>query len=55
MDCKWGTANPVMMRDAEFGMIRIRAFGSYSFRVADPALFMKEVFGTSSLFTVDGV
>ena len=31
MDCKWGTANPVMMRDAEFGMIRIRAFGSYSF------------------------
>ena len=55
MDCKWGTANPVMMRDAEFGMIRIRAFGSYSFRVADPALFMKEVFGTSSLFTVSGV
>ncbi len=55
MDCKWGTANPVMMRDAEFGMIRIRAFGSYSFRVVDPALFMKEVFGTSSLFTVSGV
>ena len=54
-DCKWGTANPVMMRDAEFGMIRIRAFGSYSFRVKDPAVFMKEVFGTSSLFTVDGV
>jgi len=55
MDCKWGTANPVMMRDAEFGMIRIRAFGSYSFRVKDPSVFMKEVFGTSSLFTVDGV
>ncbi|MBR6569289.1 MAG: SPFH domain-containing protein, partial [Clostridia bacterium] len=55
MDCKWGTANPVMMRDAEFGMIRIRAFGSYSFRVVDPGLFMKEVFGTSSLFTVSGV
>ena len=54
-DCKWGTANPVMMRDAEFGMIRIRAFGSYSFRVKDPAVFMKEVFGTSSLFTVSGV
>ena len=55
MDCKWGTANPVMMRDAEFGMIRIRAFGSYAFRVKDPAVFMREVFGTSSLFTVSGV
>lgn len=55
MDRKWGTANPVMMRDAEFGMIRIRAFGSFSFRVKDPAVFMKEVFGTSSLFTVEGV
>ncbi len=54
-DCKWGTANPVMMRDAEFGMVRLRAFGTYSFRVKDPAVFMKEVFGTSSLFTVDGV
>lgn len=55
MDRKWGTANPVMMRDSEFGMIRIRAFGSFSFRVKDPAVFMKEVFGTSSLFTVEGV
>ena len=54
-DCKWGTANPVMMRDAEFGMIRIRAFGSYAFKVKDPALFMREVFGTSALFTVAGV
>ena len=55
MDRKWGTANPVMMRDAEFGMIRIRAFGSYSFRVKDAAAFMKECFGTASLFTVEGV
>ena len=54
-DCKWGTANPVMMRDAEFGMIRIRAFGSYAFKVKDPAVFMREVFGTSALFTVSGV
>lgn len=52
---KWGTVNSVMMRDAEFGMIRIRAFGSFSFRVKDPAAFMKEVFGTSALFTVEGV
>ena len=55
MDRKWGTANPVMMRDAEFGMIRIRAFGSYSFKVKDPTAFMKECFGTASLFTVEGV
>lgn len=45
MDRKWGTANPVMMRDSEFGMIRVRAFGSFSFRVKDPAAFMREVFG----------
>ena len=55
LDMKWGTSNPVMMRDAEFGMIRIRAFGIYSFRVTDPVKFLKEVFGTSALFTVDGV
>ena len=55
LDCKWGTTNPVMMRDSEFGMIRLRAFGIYSFRVTDPVTFLKEVFGTSSLFTVDGV
>lgn len=55
LDRKWGTSNPVMMRDAEFGMIRLRAFGIYSFRVTDPETFLKEVFGTSSLFTVDGV
>ncbi len=55
MDMKWGTANPVMMRDAEFGMIRLRAFGIYSFRVKDPVVFLKEVFGTNSLFTVSDV
>ena len=55
LDLKWGTANPVMMRDAEFGVIRLRAFGIYSFRVKDPVVFLKEVFGTNSLFTVSGV
>lgn len=55
LDMKWGTSNPVMMRDAEFGMIRLRAFGIYSFKVSDPVAFLKEVFGTSALFTVDGV
>ena len=46
---KWGTSSPVAMRDAEFGMIRIRAFGNYAFRVTDAEQFMKEVFGTRGL------
>ena len=40
LDQKWGTSNPVMMRDSEFGMIRLRAFGVYSFRVADPVALL---------------
>ena len=55
MDRKWGTSNPVMMRDADFGMIRIRAFGSFSFRVTDATAFMKECFGTNKLYTVEDV
>jgi len=55
LDQKWGTKNPVMMRDVEFGMLRLRAFGIYSFSVEDPAKFMKEVFGTNSLYSVDEV
>lgn len=55
LDNKWGTANPVMMRDTDFGMIRIRAFGSFAFRVKDATAFMKEVFGTSSTYTVEDV
>ncbi|PYG85013.1 membrane protease subunit (stomatin/prohibitin family) [Ruminiclostridium sufflavum DSM 19573] len=54
-NCKWGTTNPIMMRDAEFGMLRMRMFGIYSFKVADPAVFLREVFGTASFFTVDGI
>ncbi len=55
LDLKWGTSNPVMMRDTDFGMIRLRAFGIYSFRVQDPVTFLREVFGTSELFTTEGV
>ena len=55
LDQKWGTSNPVMMRDAEFGMIRLRAFGIYSFRVGDPVAFLKEVFGTTAYMSVEGV
>ena len=50
---KWGTANPVMMRDQDFGVIRLRAFGTYDFRVSDPRLFLKEVVGTDHNFRLD--
>ena len=43
---KWGTQNPVMMRDKDFGMIRLRGYGVYAFRVVEPETFMREVFGT---------
>ena len=51
-DIGWGTPNPIMMRDADFGMIRIRAFGIFSIRVADSKSFLKNVVGTNGLFTI---
>jgi membrane protease subunit (stomatin/prohibitin family) len=54
-DRKWGTKNPVMMRDAEFGPVRIRAFGTYAIRVAEPAKLVVEVAGTNAHFTVEGI
>ena len=50
--CKWGTQNPVMMRDAEFGNVRIRGFGVYAFKVDDAKKFMEEVFGTNKVYKV---
>ncbi|MBL3570501.1 antifreeze protein [Rhodovulum sulfidophilum] len=54
-DLKWGTKNPVMLRDPEFGPTRIRAFGSYTVRVTDPARFMVEIVGTDGEFTMDEI
>ncbi|WP_425101663.1 SPFH domain-containing protein [Tropicibacter sp. S64] len=54
-DLKWGTKNPIMLRDPEFGPTRIRAFGTYTIKVADPALFMREIVGTDGEFTMDEV
>lgn len=54
-DLKWGTQNPIMLRDKEFGPVRLRAFGSYSIRVTDPAIFMKEIVGTDDDFNKDEV
>jgi membrane protease subunit (stomatin/prohibitin family) len=54
-DQKWGSKNPIMLRDAEFGPIRLRAFGTYAFRVNDAGKFLKEVAGTASEYTTDEV
>ncbi len=48
--CKWGTANPIVMRDPEFGVIRVKGYGSYAFKVEDAGVFMRELFGTNSSF-----
>src|SRR3954465_180298 len=50
---KWGTSNPVMMRDQDFGIVRLRAFGTYDFRIVDPPRFLKEVAGTDNHFRLD--
>ena len=52
---KWGTRNPVMLRDPEFGPTRIRAFGGYALRVTDPARFLSEIVGTDGEFTMDEI
>src|SRR5262249_17934188 len=50
---KWGTSNPVMVRDKDFGVVRARAFGTFDFHVVDPKLFLKEVAGTDNHFRLD--
>jgi excisionase family DNA binding protein len=50
---KWGTSNPVMMRDADFGVVRLRAFGTYDFRIVDAPKFLREVAGTDQNFRLD--
>ena len=54
-DLKWGTPNPVMMRDVDFGMVRLRAFGIYSIRVNEPKSFIKEIAGTNSRFVTEDI
>ncbi len=54
-DLKWGTKNPIMLRDPEFGPTRIRAFGTYTVKVGDPAIFMREIVGTDGEFTMDEI
>jgi excisionase family DNA binding protein len=50
---KWGTSNPVMMRDNDFGIVRVRAFGTFDFRIVQPQVFLKEVAGSDQHFRLD--
>jgi len=52
LDQKWGTPQPITVRDKDFGIVRLRAFGNYAFRIADPKLFYNEVSGTRDVYTV---
>ena len=49
VDNKWATKNPIMMRDKEFNMVRVRAFGKFAFRIVDATKFMTEIFGTKGI------
>jgi membrane protease subunit (stomatin/prohibitin family) len=52
---KWGTPGPAMMRDKDFGMIRVTAFGLYSIRAKDPAIIIRDLVGTDARFTTDEI
>jgi membrane protease subunit (stomatin/prohibitin family) len=54
-DNKWGTKNPIMLRDPEFGPIRLRAFGTYAIKISDASKFIKEIAGTQAHFTTEEV
>lgn len=55
VDNGWGTATPIMLRDAEFGPVRVRAYGTFSYRITDPAEFLRQIVGTDGLFTTDEI
>ncbi|WP_339250433.1 SPFH domain-containing protein [Sporosarcina sp. FSL W8-0480] len=55
IDQKWGTSNPIMMRDPDFGMIRLRGYGIYSYRVSEPVVFLKELFGTNASYDTSSI
>jgi membrane protease subunit (stomatin/prohibitin family) len=54
-DLKWGTPNPVMMRDSDFGPVRVRAFGTYTLRAVDAKTLLEELVGTDSVFEADEI
>jgi membrane protease subunit (stomatin/prohibitin family) len=54
-DLKWGTPQPLVYRDPDFGMVRLRAFGTYSMRVADPQLFVAQIVGVRGAYTTSAI
>ncbi len=54
-DIKWGTSSPVILRDPEFGAVRVTGYGAFSFRVGDAAVFLRELFGTKASFSVNEI
>ena len=54
-DLKWGTPGPAMMRDKDFGMVRVTGFGIYAVRAKDPAIIIRDLVGTDARFTTDDI
>ncbi len=54
-DMKWGTSNPIMLRDEDFGIVRLRSFGAYSLRVVDPSEFIRQIAGTNAHFQTEDI
>ena len=54
-DMKWGTSNPIMLRDADFGIVRLRAFCAYSLRISNPSEFIKQIAGTNAQFQTEDI
>lgn len=54
-DMKWGTSNPILFRDKEFGMVRLRSYGAYTMKIVDPQLFVNMVVGSEQLFTTEKI
>src|SRR6185503_6793238 len=55
IDQKWGTRQPITLRDKEFGMVRLRSFGKFSYRVADSAVLLSTIVGTQGKFTTEEI
>src|SRR3954468_12301213 len=55
VDQRWGTKNPITLSDERFGMVELRAFGSFSYRVTDAGKFIKEIAGTDGLYTTEDI
>jgi membrane protease subunit (stomatin/prohibitin family) len=55
LDQKWGTRQPIVFRDADFGMVRLRSFGKYSFRVRDAKLLLNTLVGTQGMYATDDI